>query len=56
MATPEVDPEEAKMLLTQSGNILKASYEDQKKIVKKLIKQIIVYNDKILIDWAFDVK
>lgn len=56
VATPEVDPEEAKMLLTQSGNILKASYEDQKKIVKKLIKQIIVYNDKILIDWAFDVK
>ena len=56
VATPEVDPEEAKTLLAQSDNILKINYEQQKKIVKKLIKQVTVYNDKITIQWAFDVK
>lgn len=53
---PELKKEEAiEILEGLDGSIHTLSYEDQKIIVRRLIKQVTVYPDKLLIQWRFAV-
>ena len=34
---------------------MQLDYEQQKTLVRKFVKRVVVYNDKIDIQWAFDI-
>ncbi|WP_439957207.1 recombinase family protein [Ligilactobacillus salitolerans] len=55
MAKPDVEPAEAQQLLSKSDDIFSLEYDQQKTLVKQLIKQITVYNNKLDIQWSFDI-
>jgi site-specific DNA recombinase len=53
--TPELDPEIAIKLLKSCGNITNLDYNNQKQIVRKLIKKVIIKRDKSTIVWRFEL-
>ncbi|WP_338040045.1 recombinase family protein [Liquorilactobacillus ghanensis] len=53
--TPELSPDGATAILKECGNIEKLSYEKQKLVVRKLIKEIIVKGHDISVSWRFEL-
>lgn len=51
----DISSTDAKKILSGSTDIMQLDYEQQKTLVRKFVKKIVVYNDKIDIRWAFDI-
>jgi len=51
----DISSTDAKKILSGSTDIMQLDYEQQKTLVRKFVKKVVVYNDKIDIQWAFDI-